>query len=118
MVSSALLAAEDPLKADSERNNVSKTIFTEKSYNYSYKKCILFFSKVLKKFDHFFTAVFTIEIILKIISYGFVLHDGAFCRSFFNLLDLLVVAVSLLTVISKMARYVILKNGTVYTILK
>lgn len=26
MVSSALLAAEDPLKADSERNNVSKTI--------------------------------------------------------------------------------------------
>ncbi|XP_025208287.1 muscle calcium channel subunit alpha-1 isoform X3 [Melanaphis sacchari] len=79
MVSSALLAAEDPLKADSERNNV------------------------LKKFDHFFTAVFTLEIIFKIISYGFVLHDGAFCRSFFNLLDLLVVAVSLLTVISKMA---------------
>jgi len=32
MVSSALLAAEDPLKADSERNNVSKTIFTKKSY--------------------------------------------------------------------------------------
>ncbi|XP_025410803.1 muscle calcium channel subunit alpha-1 isoform X5 [Sipha flava] len=79
MVSSALLAAEDPLKADSDRNNV------------------------LKKFDHFFTAVFTFEIIFKIISYGFVMHDGAFCRSFFNLLDLLVVAVSLLTVFSKMA---------------
>lgn len=30
MVSSALLAAEDPLKADSERNNVTKTIYTEK----------------------------------------------------------------------------------------
>lgn len=28
MVSSALLAAEDPLKADSERNNVSKTKLT------------------------------------------------------------------------------------------
>lgn len=27
MVSSALLAAEDPLKADSERNNVSTTIY-------------------------------------------------------------------------------------------
>jgi voltage-dependent calcium channel L type alpha-1D len=30
------------------------------------------------------------------ISYGFVLHDGAFCRSAFNLLDLLVVFVSLI----------------------
>ncbi|VVC34211.1 Hypothetical protein CINCED_3A011574 [Cinara cedri] len=79
MVSSALLAAEEPLKADSDRNNT------------------------LKKFDHFFTAVFTFEIIFKIISYGFVVHEGAFCRSFFNLLDLLVVAVSLLTVFSKMA---------------
>lgn len=27
MVSSALLAAEDPLKADSDRNNVSRTIY-------------------------------------------------------------------------------------------
>lgn len=36
MVSSALLAAEDPLKADSERNNVSKTVFTTKSYNYTF----------------------------------------------------------------------------------
>jgi hypothetical protein len=30
------------------------------------------------------------------VSYGFVLHDGAFCRSAFNLLDLLVVFVSLI----------------------
>lgn len=34
MVSSALLAAEDPLKADSERNNVSKAIYTENYYGY------------------------------------------------------------------------------------
>lgn len=27
MVSSALLAAEDPLKADSDRNNVSRTVY-------------------------------------------------------------------------------------------
>jgi hypothetical protein len=37
------------------------------------------------------------------ISYGFVLHNGAFCRSAFNLLDLLVVFVSL---IAMFIRYV------------
>ncbi|XP_024084384.1 muscle calcium channel subunit alpha-1 isoform X2 [Cimex lectularius] len=73
MVSSALLAAEDPLRADSPRN------------------------KVLVYFDYFFTSVFTIEICLKMISYGAFLHDGAFCRSAFNLLDLLVVCVSLVS---------------------
>ncbi|KAL9888468.1 muscle calcium channel subunit alpha-1 isoform X1 [Glossina fuscipes] len=73
MFSSAMLAAEDPLRADSSRN------------------------QVLNKFDYFFTSVFTIELLLKLISYGFVLHDGAFCRSAFNLLDLLVVCVSLIS---------------------
>ncbi|KAI5699386.1 hypothetical protein M8J75_002088 [Diaphorina citri] len=74
MVSSALLAAEDPLRAVTPRNNF------------------------LGYFDNFFTAVFTIEILLKIISYGFILHDGAFCRSSFNLLDLLVVIVSVVAI--------------------
>jgi hypothetical protein len=37
------------------------------------------------------------------ISYGFILHDGAFCRSAFNLLDMLVVFVSL---IAMFIRYV------------
>ncbi|XP_039297401.1 voltage-dependent calcium channel type D subunit alpha-1 isoform X4 [Nilaparvata lugens] len=74
MVSSALLAAEDPINSDSPRN------------------------KVLQYFDYFFTSVFTIEICLKLISYGFILHDGAFCRSAFNLLDLLVVCVSLISI--------------------
>jgi len=37
------------------------------------------------------------------ITYGFVLHDGAFCRSAFNLLDLLVVFVSL---VAMFIRYV------------
>ncbi|XP_026834081.1 voltage-dependent calcium channel type D subunit alpha-1 isoform X2 [Drosophila erecta] len=76
MFSSAMLAAENPLKANDNLN------------------------KVLNKFDYFFTAVFTIELILKLISYGFVLHDGAFCRSAFNLLDLLVVCVSLISLVS------------------
>ncbi|KAF6217290.1 hypothetical protein GE061_001644 [Apolygus lucorum] len=73
MVSSALLAAEDPLKSDTPRN------------------------RILVYFDYFFTTVFTVEICLKVISYGAFLHDGAFCRSAFNLLDLLVVCVSLIS---------------------
>ncbi|XP_070132943.1 voltage-dependent calcium channel type D subunit alpha-1 isoform X5 [Drosophila bipectinata] len=75
MFSSAMLAAENPLRSDDDLN------------------------KVLNKFDYFFTAVFTIELILKLIAYGFVLHDGAFCRSAFNLLDLLVVCVSLVSLV-------------------
>lgn len=75
MISSAMLAAEDPLKSTSPRN------------------------LVLNYFDYFFTSVFTIEICLKMISYGAFIHDGAFCRSAFNLLDLLVVCVSLISIV-------------------
>ncbi|XP_061511527.1 muscle calcium channel subunit alpha-1 isoform X4 [Anopheles gambiae] len=75
MLSSVMLAAEDPLNANSERN------------------------QILNKFDFFFTAVFAIELILKVIAYGFILHKGAFCRSAFNLLDLLVVSVSLVSML-------------------
>ncbi|KAE8749637.1 hypothetical protein FOCC_FOCC003624 [Frankliniella occidentalis] len=74
MVSSALLGAENPLRSDTPTN------------------------KVLVYFDYFFTTVFTIELILKIVSAGFVLHEGAFCRSAFNILDLVVVCVSLVSV--------------------
>ncbi|ODM95155.1 Voltage-dependent calcium channel type D subunit alpha-1 [Orchesella cincta] len=73
LISSAMLACEDPLNDGSERN------------------------MILNKFDYFFTTIFTIEICLKMISFGFVLHEGAFCRSAFNLLDLLVVCVSLVS---------------------
>ncbi|XP_063716759.1 muscle calcium channel subunit alpha-1-like isoform X2 [Symsagittifera roscoffensis] len=74
MVSSSLLAAEDSVNSDSPRNSI------------------------LKLFDYFFTGVFTIEIILKVLAYGFILHIGAFCRSGFNLLDILVVGVSLISI--------------------
>ncbi|XP_012282191.2 muscle calcium channel subunit alpha-1 isoform X1 [Orussus abietinus] len=73
MISSAMLAAEDPLNAGSYRN------------------------MILNYFDYFFTTVFTVEICLKMISYGFIIHEGAFCRSAFNNLDLLVVCVSLVS---------------------
>ncbi|KAK3102999.1 hypothetical protein FSP39_015655 [Pinctada imbricata] len=73
LISSAMLAAEDPLNNDMKRN------------------------KILNYFDIFFTSVFTIEIIIKILSYGLFLHKGSFCRSAFNILDLIVVAVSLVS---------------------
>uniref|UniRef100_A0A5S6R1F3 Voltage-dependent L-type calcium channel subunit alpha n=1 Tax=Trichuris muris TaxID=70415 RepID=A0A5S6R1F3_TRIMR len=71
LVSSAMLAAEDPLQARSFRN------------------------EILNYFDYFFTTVFTIEISLKVLAYGLILHKGSFCRNAFNLLDMLVVGVSL-----------------------
>lgn len=50
--------------------------------------------QVLNYFDYFFTTIFTIELVLKIVSNGLILHEGSFCRSGANLLDLLVVGVS------------------------
>ncbi|XP_050686147.1 muscle calcium channel subunit alpha-1-like isoform X34 [Eriocheir sinensis] len=73
LISSGMLAAEDPLRSDSKRNTI------------------------LNYFDIFFTSVFTVEIFLKVVAYGFILHKGAFLRSAFNGLDLLVVAVSLIS---------------------
>jgi hypothetical protein len=101
MISSAMLAAEDPLKASSSRNQVSGYRFDfwpkrgVTSDELIGAICVL---QILNNFDYFFTTVFTIEICLKMISYGFIIHDGAFCRSAFNLLDLLVVCASLVSI--------------------
>ncbi|KAL8164360.1 UNVERIFIED_CONTAM: Voltage-dependent L-type calcium channel subunit alpha-1F, partial [Gekko kuhli] len=73
ILSSISLAAEDPIRAHSFRNNI------------------------LGYFDYAFTAIFTVEILLKMTAYGAFLHRGSFCRNWFNLLDLLVVSVSLIS---------------------
>nr|XP_043878897.1 calcium channel, voltage-dependent, L type, alpha 1D subunit, a isoform X13 [Solea senegalensis] len=73
MLSSVSLAAEDPIRNFSARNIV------------------------LGYADYVFTSMFTFEIILKMTTYGAFLHKGAFCRNYFNLLDLLVVGVSLVS---------------------
>ncbi|KAK0132300.1 Dihydropyridine-sensitive L-type skeletal muscle calcium channel subunit alpha-1 [Merluccius polli] len=52
---------------------------------------------VLAYADIVFTSVFTAEIVLKMTTYGAILHQGSFCRNSFNILDLLVVSVSLLS---------------------
>ncbi|XP_076333585.1 voltage-dependent calcium channel type D subunit alpha-1-like [Tachypleus tridentatus] len=71
MMSSSTLAAEDPLHDYSDRNHV------------------------LNYFDYFFTSVFTIEITLKAVAYGLILHKASYCRSTSNMLDVFVVCVSL-----------------------
>ncbi|XP_053359228.1 calcium channel, voltage-dependent, L type, alpha 1F subunit [Clarias gariepinus] len=73
ILSSISLAAEDPIRAHSFRNNV------------------------LGYADYAFTSIFTVEILLKMMVYGAFLHQGSFCRNWFNLLDLLVVSVSLVS---------------------
>ncbi|XP_071896074.1 voltage-dependent L-type calcium channel subunit alpha-1C isoform X41 [Anas platyrhynchos] len=73
LLSSISLAAEDPVRHLSFRNQ------------------ILFY------FDIVFTVIFTIEIALKMTAYGAFLHKGSFCRNYFNILDLLVVSVSLIS---------------------
>uniref|UniRef100_A0A8C5T0J7 Voltage-dependent L-type calcium channel subunit alpha n=1 Tax=Laticauda laticaudata TaxID=8630 RepID=A0A8C5T0J7_LATLA len=73
ILSSISLAAEDPIRAHSFRNNI------------------------LGYFDYAFTSIFTVEILLKMTSFGAFLHKGSFCRNWFNLLDLLVVSVSLIS---------------------
>ncbi|TSW62388.1 Voltage-dependent L-type calcium channel subunit alpha-1D [Bagarius yarrelli] len=88
ILSSISLAAEDPIRAHSFRNTV------------------------LGYADYAFTSIFTVEILLKMTVYGAFLHKGSFCRNWFNLLDLLVVSVSLVSFFLQ-GTFVIYKDGDV-----
>ncbi|XP_041787979.1 voltage-dependent calcium channel type A subunit alpha-1-like isoform X6 [Anopheles merus] len=66
-LSSIALAAEDPVEEDSPRN------------------------KILNFFDYAFTGVFTIEMLLKIVDLGVILHPGSYLREFWNVMDAVVV---------------------------
>lgn len=54
--------------------------------------------QLLGYFDYVFTTIFTIELTLKLITYGLLFHKGAFARSPFNCLDIVVVSVSLISI--------------------
>uniref|UniRef100_F6Q8W5 Voltage-dependent calcium channel type A subunit alpha-1 n=1 Tax=Ciona intestinalis TaxID=7719 RepID=F6Q8W5_CIOIN len=71
ILSSLTLATEDPVTKDSQRNNV------------------------LKYFDYIFTAVFTFEMVMKMIDLGLVLHPGSYFHSLWNILDFVVVCSAL-----------------------
>ncbi|XP_011506186.1 PREDICTED: voltage-dependent calcium channel type A subunit alpha-1 [Ceratosolen solmsi marchali] len=66
-LSSIALAAEDPVNDSNPRNTI------------------------LNYFDYAFTGVFTIEMILKIIDLGVILHPGSYLREFWNFMDAIVV---------------------------
>ncbi|CUI11028.1 voltage-gated ion channel protein, putative, partial [Bodo saltans] len=57
------------------------------------------FATFLQVADLFFTAVFTLEIVVKVIALGFILHDGSFMRVGWNVMDLVIVAFSLVQLI-------------------
>ncbi|XP_073732357.1 calcium channel, voltage-dependent, L type, alpha 1D subunit, a isoform X9 [Misgurnus anguillicaudatus] len=93
MLSSASLAAEDPIRNFSFRN----IILGYFDYAFTAIFTVEIMLKVLGYADYVFTSMFTFEIVLKMTTYGAFLHKGAFCRNYFNLLDLLVVGVSLVS---------------------
>lgn len=66
-LSSIALAAEDPVWEDAPRN------------------------RILNYFDYAFTGVFTIEMVLKIVDLGVILHPGSYLREFWNIMDAVVV---------------------------
>lgn len=74
LISSLLLALEDPVNPDSRRNDI------------------------LTYFDYVFTSIFTLEMLMKILALGLVLHKRAYMRSAWNLLDMVVVTGSLLSI--------------------
>ncbi|XP_022652390.1 voltage-dependent calcium channel type A subunit alpha-1-like isoform X3 [Varroa destructor] len=71
-MSSIALAAEDPVEEESASN------------------------KILNYFDYAFTGVFTVEMILKVVDQGVILHPGSYCRDLWNILDSVVVICALI----------------------
>ncbi|CAJ0582996.1 unnamed protein product, partial [Mesorhabditis spiculigera] len=71
LLSSISLAAEDPVWEDNPRN------------------------MYLQYLDYCFTGVFACEMFLKLIDMGIILHPGAYCRDFWNILDGVVVTCAL-----------------------
>ena len=50
-----------------------------------------------EQIEYVFLVIFTLECIIKIIAYGFVLHPYAYLRSGWNMLDFIIVVVGLVT---------------------
>jgi len=66
-LSSIALAAEDPVNESSATN------------------------EMLNKIDYVFTFIFTIEMLLKVIDQGIIIHPGSYCRDIWNIMDATVV---------------------------
>uniref|UniRef100_H2YSX2 Voltage-dependent L-type calcium channel subunit alpha n=1 Tax=Ciona savignyi TaxID=51511 RepID=H2YSX2_CIOSA len=125
MLSSVALACEDPIDSKADLNEV----LNAKLLNLGEKlldlggKLLNLGGKLLNLgeklyFDYVFTGIFTAEIILKMVAYGVILHKGSFCRSLFNLLDLLVVAVSLISILGNSDGFSVVKILRVLRVLR
>ncbi|XP_073235068.1 voltage-dependent L-type calcium channel subunit alpha-1D-like [Porites lutea] len=68
LISSVLLAVEDPVNPNSPRN------------------------EVLRYFDFVITGIFALEVLVKMIDLGVILHKGSYLRSGWNIIDAFVVA--------------------------
>ncbi|XP_062714466.1 voltage-dependent calcium channel type A subunit alpha-1 isoform X9 [Aedes albopictus] len=73
-LSSIALAAEDPVQEDAPRNIV------------------------LNNLDYAFTCVFTIELLLKLIDLGVILHPGSYLREIWNIMDAVVVGCAVISI--------------------
>ncbi|KAK9709140.1 Ion transport protein [Popillia japonica] len=56
-------------------------------------------NKILNNFDYAFTGVFAIEMFLKIIDLGIILHPGSYLREFWNIMDAAVVMCALISIV-------------------
>ncbi|KAI3378494.1 hypothetical protein SNEBB_008582 [Seison nebaliae] len=72
IASTIALAIEDPLSAPNSFKNT-----------------------VLNHFDYAFTSIFTLELLLKMIDQGLILHPNSYLRSLWNIIDFVVVVLSL-----------------------
>ncbi|PFX33508.1 Voltage-dependent calcium channel type A subunit alpha-1 [Stylophora pistillata] len=68
LLSSILLAVEDPVNPEARRN------------------------KVIRYFDYGITGIFALEVLVKMIDLGVILHKGSYLRSGWNIIDAFVVA--------------------------
>ncbi|XP_020626974.1 voltage-dependent R-type calcium channel subunit alpha-1E-like isoform X3 [Orbicella faveolata] len=75
LISSVLLALEDPVDEESKRN------------------------EVLTYFDYVFTTVFAMEVLVKLIDYGAILHPGSYFRDAWNCIDALVVSCAIASLV-------------------
>lgn len=56
-------------------------------------------NRVLKYFDYVFTGIFALEVLIKVVDMGIILHKGAYFRDWWNIIDALVVSFNIASLI-------------------
>ncbi|XP_065072313.1 voltage-dependent L-type calcium channel subunit alpha-1D-like [Rhopilema esculentum] len=75
ILSSIILAMEDPLVVSSKHNDL------------------------LRDIDIAFVSIFTFEVLLKIVAHGFILHKGSYLRDWWNVIDTFIVACNITAIV-------------------